>query len=99
MPGYKATIIGENFEFLIDEEPQYLDFIRTICIDANDEKTAQESALTVVRDDLHAQSLLDDNSEQTISLDIIQQVDNTTSKECHDDFIWSFPDLDEFEYI
>ena len=99
MPEYKATITGENFEFLIDEEIQHLDFIRTVCVDANDEIKAQESALTIVRDDLHAQSILDDNSNQIISLDIIQKVDKSFNKECHDDFIWSLADLDDFEYL
>lgn len=99
MPGYKATIIGENFEFLIDEEIQYLDFIRTVCVDASDEMKARESALTIVRDDLHTQSILDDSSNQIISLDIIQKIDKSFNKECHDDFIWSLAELDDFEYL
>lgn len=99
MQGYKATIIGENFKFIIDEETQYLDFIRTVYVDAADDIAAQESALAIVRNDLHAQSLLDETSEQTISLDIIQQVDTLDNKKGQDDFIWSFPDLDEYEYF
>ncbi len=99
MQGYKAIIIGENFKFLIDEETQYLDFIRTVYVDASDDKTAQESALAIVRNDLHAQSLLDESSEQTISLDVLQTVDIQPNKQEQDDFIWSFTDLDDFEYI
>ncbi len=95
MPGYKAVVTGENFEFLIDEEPQSLDFIRTIYVDAADESAAQESALKIVRADLLAQSLLDDDSDQVISLDLIHQVDANNSARGVDDFIWSFPDFDE----
>ena len=37
MPGYKATVVGENFEFMVDDEPQYLEFSRTVYVDAQDE--------------------------------------------------------------
>lgn len=99
MQGYKATIIGENFIFLLDEETQYLDFIRTVYVDATDDISAQESALAVVRNDLHAQSLLDDSSEQIISLDILQKVDTLDRKDDQEDFIWSITDLDDYEYL
>lgn len=99
MQGYKATIIGEKFKFIIDEEPQYLDFIRNVYVDAADDMSAKESALAIVRNDLNDQSLLDEKSEQIISLDIIQKVDTLDTKTDSDDFIWSFPDLDEYEYF
>lgn len=95
MPGYKAVITGENFEFLIDDEPQHLDFIRTVYVEAPDETKAGETALKIVRGDLLAQSLLDDNSDQLINLDLIFQAENKTHEVGVCDFIWSFPDYDE----
>ena len=94
MPGYKAVITGENFEFIIDEVPQNLDFIRTVYVDANDENTAKESALKIVRADLLAQSLLDEESEQVISLELLQPIDSTQQAQGVNDFIWSFPEFD-----
>jgi len=95
MPGYKAIITGENFEFIIDDEPQYLDFIRTIYVNATDESSAQESALNIVRAELLGQSLLDDDSDQVISLDLIHQVDTQPEQRGVSDFIWSFPEFDD----
>lgn len=92
MPGFKATVIGENFEFLVDDDQQYLDFSRTVYVDASDETAAKESALAVVRQALHDQSLLDEQSEQQIFLDEIKQVDVLAGKEDAEDFIWYFPD-------
>ena len=37
MPGYKAIVVGENFEFMVDDEPQYLEFSSTVYVDAQDE--------------------------------------------------------------
>ena len=96
MPGYKAIITGENFEFLIDDEPHHLDFIRTVFVEAENETSAQEVALNVVRADLMSQSLLDDDSEQVISLDILHQVDDSVSP-VTDDFIWSFPGFEDID--
>jgi len=92
MPGYKATVIGENFEFTVDEDQQLLDFSRTVFVDATDEAAARESALTVVREELLTQSLLADDGNQQIFLDDIQQVDILAGKEEPGDFIWHFPD-------
>lgn len=92
MPGYKATVIGENFEFVVDDDQQVLDFSRTVYIDASDEMAARESAMAVVRDELLAQSLLDEQSDQQIFLEEIQQVDILANREEAGDFIWYFPD-------
>ena len=92
MPGYKATVIGENFEFLVDDDQQFLDFSRTVYVDASDEAAAKESALAAVREELLAQSLLDEQSDQQIFLDEIKQVDVLADKEEKGDFIWYFPD-------
>lgn len=92
MPGYKATVIGENFEFLVDDDQQFLDFLRTVYVDASDEDAAKESALAVVREELLAQSLLNEQSDQQIFLDEIKQVDVLAGKEEAGDFIWYFPD-------
>lgn len=95
MPGYKAIITGENFEFIIDDEPQRLDFIRTVYVDAADETSAQASALKFVRAELLGQSLLDEDSDQIISLDLIHQLDSQSEHRGVDDFIWSFPEFED----
>ncbi|MBI1424913.1 MAG: hypothetical protein GC149_15810 [Gammaproteobacteria bacterium] len=97
MPGYKATVIGENFEFVIDDEPQFLDFSRTVYIDAEDEDAAQVAALAVVREELLAQAMLDDEADQSITIEEISQADVLADKAIEGDFIWYFPDDDEDE--
>lgn len=96
MPGYKATVIGDNFEFEIDDEMQTLEFSGTVYVEAEDDALAHESALAVVREALLSQALLDESSEQNITVDEIQQVDVLTTMGLDGDFIWSFPD-EEFE--
>ena len=97
MPEYKATIFGENFEFIIDESPQHLDFLRTIYIDAENENAAKSSAITKVREELIAQSLWNEESEQMINLNSVQQVDPTINTNSNGDFIWAFPDYIELD--
>lgn len=92
MPGYKATVVGENFEFVVDDEPQFLEFSRTLYVDAEDESAAQQVALTLVREELVAQAMLDNDSEQMISIDEICQADMLAEKELLGEFIWYFPD-------
>ncbi len=92
MPGYKATVTGENFEFVVDDETQYLDFTRTVYIDAADEAAAQEAALATVREELLAQSLLNESSNQVINIDEINQTDILAKSDQHNDFVWYFPD-------
>jgi len=92
MPEYKATVIGENFEFLVDEEPQYLDFTRTVYVTAADESTAHQAALALVREELLVQAMLNDEVENLISVDEICQADILSSKDLQGDFIWYFPD-------
>ncbi len=92
MPDYRATVIGENFEFLVDEEAQYLDFTRTVYVTADDESAAQQAALALVREDLLVQAMLNDEVEQLISIDDICQTDVLAEKDLQGDFIWYFPD-------
>ncbi len=94
MPEYKAVVVGENFEFVIDEESQYLDFTRTVYVDAPDEQGAQESALAIVREDLLAQSMMDEWDDPVIVIDEIKQVDVLARHDDGDDFIWHFPEDD-----
>ena len=94
MPEYKAVVVGENFEFVIDDEPQYLDFVRTVYVDAQDEQDAQESALAIVREDLLAQSMMEEWDEPVIAIDEIKQVDVLARRDDGDDFIWHFPEDD-----
>lgn len=97
MPAFKATVVGENFEFVVDEEPQLLEFSRTLYVDADDESAAQQSALARVREELLAQDLWDDAADQLLSIDELCQTDGLAERELMGDFVWYFPDdeLDE----
>jgi hypothetical protein len=97
MPGYKATVVGENFEFVVDDEPQFLEFTRTIYVDADDEDTAQQAALAQVREELLAQAVLDEDSDQMISVDEIWQADVLAGNEMHGELIWYFPEDESLE--
>jgi hypothetical protein len=94
MPGYLATVVGENFEFVVDDEPQLLEFSRTVFVDADDAAAAEQAALALVREELLAQAMLDDEAEQLITIDEISQVDVLAEKDMQGDFIWYFPDED-----
>lgn len=92
MPGYKATVVGENIEFVIDNESQCLDFYRTVFINAENESTAQESALAMVREELLSQSLIEEWDEAPMSIEEIKQVDVLAATGLDTDFVWTFPD-------
>jgi hypothetical protein len=92
MPGFMATVVGENFKFMVDDEPQYLEFVRTVYVDADDESTAEQVALAQVREELLAQAMLDEAAEQLISIEEICQTDVLADKDLEGDFIWFFPD-------
>lgn len=97
MPGFKATVIGENFDFMVDDEPQLLEFSRTLYVDAPDETAAQAMALAMVREALISQALLNDESNQLITVDNICHAVEPEDKEIKGEFIWYFPDEDEFD--
>lgn len=95
MPGYKATVVGENVEFIIDDESQQLGFSRTVFINADNEVSAQESALAMVREELLSQSFIEEWDEAPIAVDEIKQVDVLAATGLDGDFVWTFPE-DEF---
>lgn len=97
MPGFMATVVGENFEFVVDDEPHFLEFTRTLYVDADDESAACAAILERVREDLQAQAMLDEATEQLISIEEIYQTDVLADKDLQGDFIWFFPDDDEEE--
>lgn len=96
MPGFKATVLGENFQFLVDEEPQYVDFHRTVYLDADDQNSAEQAAIHFVREALAQQDLVDmvESGGSTISIDEIQQVDILKQSDT-EDFIWYLTDDDD----
>lgn len=94
MPAFVATVVGENFEFMVDDEPQFLDFTRTVYVDADDERAAEEAALSLVREELQSQAMLDEASEQLISIEEICQSDVLADRDLAGDFIWYFADDD-----
>lgn len=97
MPGYKATVIGENFDFVVDDEPQLLEFSRTMYIDAADVAAAEALAMAMVREELLAQSILDDDSDQLISVEEIDLVDVNPELMQQGEFIWTFAEEAEFD--
>ncbi len=92
MPGFKATVVGENFRFEVDDEPQFLDFSRTLHVEAGNATAAEELALSKVREELLAQMLYEEAGEQQIMIEEIRQVDVISDAEEESDFIWYFPD-------
>ncbi len=94
MPGYKATVVGENVEFIVDEESQYLDFSSTVLVNADNESNAQESALAMVREELLSQSFIEEWDEAPIAIGEIKQVDVLATTGLDGDFIWHFPEDD-----
>ena len=94
MPGYKATVLGENVEFIIDDETQYLDFTSTVLINAENESSAQESAIAMVREELLSQSLIEEWDEAPLIIDEIRQVDVLANTGITGDFVWTFPEDD-----
>jgi len=95
MPSFMATVVGENFEFVVDDEPQYLDFSRTVYVNAEDESAAQQVALALVREELLAQAMLDEAADKMITIDEICQADILAEKDLHGDFIWYFSEEDD----
>ena len=95
MPGYKATVVGENVEFIIDDESQHLGFSRTVFVNADNEVSAQESALAMVREELLSQSFIEEWDDAPIVIDEIKQVDVLAATGLDGDFVWTFPE-DEF---
>ena len=94
MPGYKATVVGENIEFVIDDESQCLDFYRTVFVNAENESSAQQSALQLVREELLSQSFIEEWDEAPMSVEEIKQVDVLAATGLDNDFVWTFPDDD-----
>ena len=94
MPGYKATVVGENIEFEIDDESQCLDFCSTVFVNAENESSAQESALAMVREELLSQSLIEEWDETPMCVDEIKQVDVLAINGLDGDFVWTFPEDD-----
>lgn len=94
MPGYKATVVGENIKFEIDDESQCLDFSSIVFVDAENESSAQESALAMVREELLSQSLIEEWDEAPMSINEIKQVDVLAINGLDGDFVWTFPEDD-----
>ena len=94
MPGYKATVIGENVEFVVDDKSQHLDFSSAVFVNAENESSAQESALALVREELLSQSFIEEWDEAPLVVDEIKQVDVLAATGFDGDFVWTFPDDD-----
>lgn len=100
MPNFRAIIEGQNFLFMLDDEVQYLDFHRTVCLEAECIKSAGELALESVIEELTLQDLLIDmnRNKSSINLGHIECVDVQETICLEQDFIWYFPDDAVFDY-
>ena len=98
MPGYKATVVGEKFEFVVDDEIQHLDFYRTVYVDAKDEAAAEQSALNLIRDVLVSQSLVAESDRESapISVEFVGDAEILPFP-VDEDFIWQFPEDADFD--
>lgn len=99
MPGYMATVIGENFEFVVEDELQQLEFSRTLYVNADNESAAEAAALQQVREDLQALALLDDEADQLITVEDICQDDVPGDELLSGDFIWVFPEEEFYDEV
>ncbi len=90
MPAYKAVVMGQDFQFLIDEDEQLVDFFRTLYLEAADHVIAAQQALAQVTGELRAAAMLDENDKmlQQIHIDTLQQVEHIEGWEDDGDFVW-----------
>ena len=93
MPIFRAIIEGQNFLFMLDDEPHQLDFHRTICLEAECIDMASRMAVSCVVEELSAQKMLPEGSfdKGNISLAHIEQVDVLETKPGEEEFLWHFP--------
>lgn len=100
MPKFRAVVEGQNFLFVLDDEPQHLDFHRSICLDAECIDSASEQAICCVREELHSHEnvMFQSGDSLNVSLGYIEQVDVLDTTCTEQGFIWYFPDDAVFEH-
>ena len=100
MPVYKAVVEGQDFVFIFDEEPQQLAFHRTVFLEADDEDSATQMALTKVRRELETKEMALNNGlgNQELELEDIEELPNGCDKPPADeDFVWFVTDAEDDE--
>ena len=100
VPIFRAVVEGQNFLFLLDNEPQHLDFHRSICLEAECLDSASEQAIRYVREELHSHDnvKLESDDSLNVSLAYIEQVDVHDDTCTEQGFIWYFPEDAVFEH-
>ena len=100
MPNYRAVIEGQNFLFVHEDQSQYLNFHRALCLEAECIDSAGEKALAQVRSELLTQKILfeENRISHSFSLRHIEQFDVSDRLCAEQDFIWYFPEDAVFNY-
>lgn len=98
MPSYKAVVEGQNFVFEVDNEPQNINFYKTMYINALNESEAEDVAINQV-----TQHVLDDSGIvfdpasgfESILIDEIEQIE-VIDENIHvdSDLVWFFSEED-----
>jgi len=95
MPSYKTVVEGQNFVFEVDNEPQNINFYKTLYVSAMNETEAEDRALDKIK------RVLDDSGVEfnpatgyeTLLVDDIEQID-ILDENIHvdSDIVWFFSD-------
>ncbi|MFO7604153.1 MAG: hypothetical protein R6X06_10115 [Gammaproteobacteria bacterium] len=100
MAKFRAIIEGQNVLLMMDNEPQQLDFHRTVCLEAECVDSATSAALETVMGELSRQQVVLDchTGKSTIRLEYIEQVDVLETACSEQGFVWYFADDALFDY-
>ena len=100
VPKFRAIVEGQNFLFMLDDEPQHLDFHRTVCLEAECVDSASEQAIRCVKAELYSHDHVTNKNENSfnVSLGYIEQIDVLDIPCAEHEFIWYFPDDAVFDY-
>jgi hypothetical protein len=95
MPSYKTVVEGQNFVFDVDNEPQNINFYKTLYVNALNEAEAEDLALDKIKhvlDDSGIEFNLSTGYE-TLLIDDIEQI-NVLDDNVHvdRDIVWFFSD-------
>ena len=100
MPIYKATVEGQNFSFLVDDEPQLAGFHKTLYLEADNDNLAADQAIDRVRNELITKKLLtgDPSEQPSLDVDDIEEVSAADySPETVEEYVWYLVDSIEDE--
>ena len=94
MPKYCTIIEGQNFDFMLENELQRLDFHCTFCLEAESIDSARQRALGFVIAELSGHQQIFSNespNKPKVSLEHIEEVNSLDTRCSQDEFNWHFP--------